>query len=180
MKVVMETDPGLGPSVYEGGPATTVRESCEKAAENVVRSLRMEFSIQVEDFTSKKIKRLERSEFLYQMKHIELEEMERGAGQVPVKWPTVPDHKRRKKYVCINYMDVFHALSSETKVRISEVDSFNVGPGKFVSWVTIYGSSIATGVECFLSNVHADSKAIKQDVARKAVDFLRALHTILT
>ncbi|XP_021742924.1 uncharacterized protein LOC110709005 isoform X2 [Chenopodium quinoa] len=178
VKIVMETDPGLGPSMYEGGPATTIRESREKAAENVVRALRMEFSIQVEDFTSRKIKRLERAEFLYQMKRIELEAIERGTGQVPVKWPAVPDHKRRKKYVCIDYMDVLHTLSFETKARISEVDTFNVGPGKFVSWVTIYGSSVATGVECFFSAVRADLKATKQDAARKAVDFIRTTYNL--
>ncbi|XP_021747531.1 uncharacterized protein LOC110713390 isoform X1 [Chenopodium quinoa] len=149
VKVVMETDPGLGPDVYEGGQAATVRESREQAAENVVHSLRMEFSIQVEDLTAKKINRLERAEFLCQMKRIKLEAMERGVGQVPVKWPAVPDHKRRKKFVCIDYMDVLHTLSLETKVRISKVDNFNVGPGKFISWVTIYGSSVATGMEFF-------------------------------
>uniref|UniRef100_A0A803MNZ8 Uncharacterized protein n=1 Tax=Chenopodium quinoa TaxID=63459 RepID=A0A803MNZ8_CHEQI len=141
VKVVMETDPGLGPTVYEGGQATTVRESREKAAENVVRSLQMEFN-------------------------------------VPKKWLTVSDHKRRKKYVCIDYMDVLHTLSSVTKVHVSKVNTFTIGPGKFVSWVTIYGSSVATGVECFFSAVRADLKATKQDVAKKDVDFIRTSHNL--
>uniref|UniRef100_A0A803MUI3 Uncharacterized protein n=1 Tax=Chenopodium quinoa TaxID=63459 RepID=A0A803MUI3_CHEQI len=149
VKVVMETDLDLGPSVYEGGPAATVTKSREKAAENA-------------------------------MNRIELEEKERGAKQVPVKRPTVPDHKRRKKYVCIDYMDVLHTLYSETKVRISQVDTFNVGPGKFVSWVTIYGSSIATRVECFLIDLNYGNgiyAGIKCSLARES--YLAAKERVL-
>ncbi|XP_021741140.1 uncharacterized protein LOC110707426 [Chenopodium quinoa] len=172
VKVDLETIPGVE-SVYEGGAAETVGESREKAAEDAVRSLRIEYSVQVEDLTSKEICKLERCEFLYQMKRIELESVERAGSEVPVKWPSVPNHKKRKKYVCIDYTDVLRVLALETKARVSEVETFQVKPGKFLSWVTIYAPSIATGMECTFSTVHACSRATKQDAAKKAVEFLR-------
>uniref|UniRef100_A0A803NDR0 Uncharacterized protein n=1 Tax=Chenopodium quinoa TaxID=63459 RepID=A0A803NDR0_CHEQI len=92
VKVDLETIPGVE-SVYEGGAAETVGESREKAAEDAVRSLRIEYSVQVEDLTSKEICKLERCEFLYQMKRIELESVERAGSEVPVKWPSVPNQR---------------------------------------------------------------------------------------
>ncbi|XP_021725787.1 uncharacterized protein LOC110692999 isoform X4 [Chenopodium quinoa] len=178
VKLVLETDPGLGFYVYEGGPAKTVGESREIAAEKGVRSLRMEYNIQVEDLTSKKIKKLQRCEFLYQMKRIKLESMEREAGKVPVKWPDVPNHKRCKKYVCIDYMDVLRTLTVETKARVSAVNTFKLGPEKFISWLTIYAPTIATGMECVFSAARADCKATKQEAARRAVDFLRTAYNL--
>ncbi|XP_021722599.1 uncharacterized protein LOC110690063 isoform X2 [Chenopodium quinoa] len=178
VKLVPETDPSLGFYVYEGGPAKKVGELRERAAENVFRSLRMEYNIQVGDLTSKKIKKLQRCEFLYQIKRIELESMEREAGKVPVKWPDVPNQKRCKKYVCIDYMDVLRTLIVETKARVSPVETFKLGPAKFISWLTIYAPSIATGMECIFSAVRADCKATKQEAAKRAVDFLRTAYNL--
>lgn len=68
--------------VFVGGKATTLKESCKKAAEQAVRRLMKLYHVRVEDFNSDKKQMFERCAHLYYLKHVELERIEKKQPHV--------------------------------------------------------------------------------------------------
>uniref|UniRef100_A0A803MQS7 hAT-like transposase RNase-H fold domain-containing protein n=1 Tax=Chenopodium quinoa TaxID=63459 RepID=A0A803MQS7_CHEQI len=156
----------------KGGPVDTLKASIKKASEQAVRGLRAKFGVQVDDFSSDRIGRLERCGFLYEMKRLGLESIEKPNGKTPVRWPSVPNQKRAAKYVCIDYLYVLRTLAADTGASVSSVEALAIADKKCIAWLTICNPYSSGGLECIYSSLTGKCKTAVQDAAKKRVDFL--------
>ncbi|XP_021764051.1 uncharacterized protein LOC110728715 [Chenopodium quinoa] len=150
----------LGTYVYNGGPPDTLKATIEKASKQAVMGLRAKFGVQVDDLLSERIGKLEHCEFLYEMKSLGLESIEKPNGKAPVRWPSNPIKKRATKYVCVVYQDVLRTLAAKPGARVSSVEVMQIVGKKCNAWLTKCIPLTSDGLECVYSSLDGKCKTV--------------------
>ncbi|XP_057252420.1 uncharacterized protein LOC125499595 [Beta vulgaris subsp. vulgaris] len=169
--------PECGPIayVYVGGEATTLDESCDRAAEKAVHDLISKYGVHVEDFTAGKKRMFDRCGHLYRLKRVELEGVEKG---FPSGMPLEVEHLNASSSVwhtTLDYMSVLPMVVKHTQALLTPLESICFVGVKHTSWQTITCPHSAHGTTCIFGNACASLAESKQSVAKKAITFM--MHT---
>uniref|UniRef100_A0A803LWN6 Uncharacterized protein n=1 Tax=Chenopodium quinoa TaxID=63459 RepID=A0A803LWN6_CHEQI len=175
--LTLVTDCDLSPYIFEGGPAVTLDASREFAAEQATRFLRAEYGLQIHDLSSEAKYRLDLCAFLYEMKRIAIDSLNKPKPPEKNRWPVPPVRPHGDKYICIDYIDVLRVVVVATKARVSVIEVAELATTKWVAWLTVYPPG-SIDMECIYSQVMSSCKAAKQDAAKRAIQFLRICYNV--
>ncbi|KAK9673965.1 hypothetical protein RND81_12G202100 [Saponaria officinalis] len=175
--VAVKTECAFVSYISVGGEAGSIEESCEKAAQKVVRDLMKKYNVCVKDVTSAKRKTLRRCAALYQLKHIELDRVEKRASKIPLLEEVAANSCNALKKVTVDFMSVLRAIFRKVEIHSTPIETVEHAPNEFTSWFTVTTPN-KVGFECIFSDCCQSLVASKQNLAQKVIPYIMSINNL--
>ncbi|KAK9740632.1 hypothetical protein RND81_03G049700 [Saponaria officinalis] len=177
MCIAVKTDIGPIAYVYVGGEAETLGQSFERASQIAVRDLVKKYSIIVEDVTYNKTLAVKKCADLYRLKRAELERKKKhrcrkGKGRAISRLGGI------MRSVSVDYMSVVRGIFRKIEIRSTPIETVQIWPNQFVTWLAITPVEKLTTEECLISEPCPDTETAEQNLAKKIISYVSPLYNI--
>ncbi|KAK9671400.1 hypothetical protein RND81_12G027600 [Saponaria officinalis] len=164
--------------VYTGGEAETIADSCEKASHRAVLDLMKKFGVSVEDITYARNYKIQECAYLYCLKRIELEKIERGKSNVCESKEELYPNVKPCKTVTVDYMPILRQIFRKVQVKSTPIETVEKIRGKFISWLTLTPSTRIAQAECIFSEDRLSLVEARESLAKKVIQYLVPLYNL--
>ncbi|KAK9666366.1 hypothetical protein RND81_14G180000 [Saponaria officinalis] len=162
--VAVKTNCGPIAYIYVGDECSKIEESCDRAAQKAVHDLMKKYSVHVEDVTAIKKQIFGRCAYLYHLKRVELERVEKGVLEIPLRetFPKIVSGDSR--FVSVDFVMVLRAVLKKLDICSMPIETVEQDKGQFTSWFSIK------------PHTRNPSATSKQNLSKKVITYLMAAY----
>ncbi|XP_021722715.1 uncharacterized protein LOC110690190 [Chenopodium quinoa] len=161
--------------IFYGGDATTVEESCDRAAHKAVKRLVCRFSVRVSDFTYERMKMYHLCVKLYKNLCAELVQDREDLSRIRAECITREDVPFHEIHVGFDFVQFLGVLVRKTGVTVTGIETTQLEGHGYMSWLMVTCPHNSIGMECIFSDPCAEKDIAQQRVAKKACFFISSV-----
>uniref|UniRef100_A0A803M0Z9 Uncharacterized protein n=1 Tax=Chenopodium quinoa TaxID=63459 RepID=A0A803M0Z9_CHEQI len=149
-----------------------VKADSDSVPWKAVCDLMNKYEIVIKDVTALQKQMYDRSGQLYYFKKEELERIEKGESKVYIHENVSDSFENKSKKIVIDFLDVLRAILRSIDLRCTPIETIEHLLDQYTSWFTVIHHRNSSGFRCLFSDYCASPSATKQNLARKAIDYL--------
>ncbi|KAK9682416.1 hypothetical protein RND81_10G072500 [Saponaria officinalis] len=178
--VAVKTNCGPIAYNYVSGECRKIEESCDRAVQKAVHDLMKKYSVHVEDVTTIKKQIFGRCAYLYHLKRVVLERVEKGVVEIPLRetFPKIVSGDSR--FVSVDFVMVLRAVLKKLDNCSTPIETVEQDKGQFTSWFSIKPHTRNPSATCALQCIFGDScpslSEAKQNLSKKVITYLMAAY----